>query len=233
MCMGFNSSGARWLIRVLFVTLILAGVLTGCASTRQARDTNMAGFLGDYSQLKPGAEGEALLLYIDPAANISGYNAILMDPIRVYAKGKDSPLSKVPLAELLELINYFDATIREHLAADYAFVTQPGPGTMRLRVAITEAKGAKVGLSAVSSVTPAGIALNGLKMAVSGASTGVGSTGVEMELLDAQSGKRLAAAVDKRVGSKTSSFGKWQSAKEAFDYWAEKLRLRLMEFRTK
>ena len=50
---------------------------------------------------------------------------------------------------------------------------------------------AKVGFGAVSSVMPVGLALNGLKKAGTG------------------------------VGGKISGFGKRQSPKEAFDYWAE------------
>lgn len=228
----FDASATRLFVGVA-VAIGLAGLVMGCASTSQARKTDTTGFLKDYSQLKPGAEGQALLLYVDPAAKFSAYDSILMEPIAVYASAEDSALNKVPEEELQELLNYFDATVREQLAGDYTFVNQPGPGTMRLRIALTEAKGAKVGLSAISAVTPVGLALNGMKKAVTGASTGVGSTGVEMELLDAQSGKRLAAAVDERVGTKTSSFGEWQSAKEAFDFWAQRLKTRLAEFRTK
>ncbi len=214
----------------LVVAVGLAGV--GDAAS-QARKTSTSGFLGDYSQLKPGQKGQAQLLYIDPAAEFSTYNAILMEPITVYASAEDSALSRVPKDQIQELVNYLDATVREHLAGDYKFVTEPGPGTMRLRVALTEAQGAKVGLNAVSSITPIGLALGGLKKAVTGASTGVGSTRAEMELLDAQTGKRLAAAVDERVGGKISSFSKWESAKQAFDYWAERLKARLAEFRVK
>lgn len=215
----------------LVVVVGCAFVMAGCASTSQARKTTTSGFLGDYSQLKLGGEGQAQLLYVDPAAKFSTYNAILMEPITVYANAEDSALSKVPKDQLQELVNYLDAAVRAQLAGDYKFVTEPGPGVMRLRIALTEAKGANVGLSAVSSVTPMGLALNGLKKAVTGASTGVGSTRAEMELVDAQSGKRLAAAVDERVGGKTSSFSKWESAKESFDYWAERLKARLAEFR--
>jgi hypothetical protein len=181
----------------------------------------------------PGGPGKAQLLYIDAAAEFSKYDSILMDPITAYAAADRSHLSSVPLDEMVALLNYLDASVRGQLQEDYIFVTKPGPQTMRLRIALTEAKGASVVLSAASSVTPAGLALNGLKKTVTGASTGVGSTGVEMELLDATSGKRLAAAVDERVGTKASSFGKWESAQEACDYWAAQLKARLTEFRAK
>lgn len=224
------ASGAKFLVN-LGVVMGVVCMLAACASTSQARKTTTSGFLKDYSQLKPGGEGQAQLLYIDPAAKFSAYNAILMEPITVYATSADSALAKVPEEEMEELLNYLDVTVREQLSSDYKLVTQPGPGVMRLRIALTEAQGAKVGLNAISSVTPTGLALSGLKKAVTGKSTGVGATRAEMEILDAQSGKRLAAAVDERVGGKTSSFSKWQSAKDAFDYWAQRLKARLAEFR--
>lgn len=218
---------------VVTLALALPCLLAACASTSQGREAKASGFLGDYSQLRPGQEGQALWRYVNLEARPAAYNAILMDPIAVCSSAEDSALAEVPSSEMQGLINYFDATIREHLAGDYKFVDRPGPGVMRLRVAISEAKGAKVVLSTVSAVTPVGLALNGLKKGITGASTGVGKTGVEMELLDSQSGKRLLAAVDERVGTKAGSFGEWQSAKEAFDYWAVQLEARLQEWRAR
>ena len=228
---GLRTAFDRKSLVCLLAVACLACAVSGADS--KARETKTSGFLKDYSQLKPGEKDQAQLLYVNPDAKFSEYKTVLMDPIKVYATAKDSALSKVPPEELKELLNYLDATVREQLGADYKFVTKAGPGTMRLRIALTEAKGAKVGLKAVSSVTPVGLALGGIKKAVTGASTGVGGTRAEMELVDAQSGKRLAAAVDERVGGKLDSFSKWEGAKEAFDYWAERLKLRMTELRTK
>jgi hypothetical protein len=48
-------------------------------------------------------------------------------------------------------------------------------------------------------------------------------------------GERLAAAVDKRVGSKYSfrfdKFSRWRATKGAFDYWAERMNTRLIELK--
>lgn len=209
----------------------LAIVMAACASTSQVTKVTQSGFLKDYSQLKPGEKGEAQLLYIDPAAKFGQYNKIMMDPIKVYATDEKSGLNKVPKEELQSIIDYLDCAVRTQLTGDYTFVKEPGPGTMRLRIAITEAKGANVALNAVSTVVPGGSAINVLQKAVTGAATGVGKAGVEMELLDAQTGKRLAAAVDARAASKMSSFSKWQGVQEAYDYWAGRLRVRLAEFR--
>jgi hypothetical protein len=212
---------------------LVACCLVGCASTSQARKTETSGFLRDYSTLQLGADDQAQLVYVSQTANFGRYSKILMDPIVVHASDPKGGLSKVPADELQSIVDYLDTTVREHLQADYTFVTTPGPDTMRLRIAITEAKGANVVLSAASTVTPAGLAINGLKKAVTGASTGVGEASCEMELLDSVTNTRLAAAVDSRVGGKASSFSKWQGVKDAYDYWAERLRVRLAEFRSR
>jgi len=47
---------------------------------------------------------------------------------------------------------------------------------------------------------------------------------MEIEALDSVTGERVAAGVDERPGGKTSSFTKWGSTKEAFEFWAKKLR---------
>lgn len=210
----------------------LACGFAGCASTSQARKAETSGFLRDYAPLRPGAKGEAQLLYVNPSAKFGAYKNILMDPIVVQAVSPDSALSKVPEEELQSIVDYLDATVREHLQGDYAFVTAPGPDTMRLRIAITEAKGANVALSAVSMVVPGGSAINALQKSVTGASTGVAEAACEMELLDSHKGERLAAAVDSRAGGKLNSFSKWQGVKDAYDYWAERLRVRLAELRS-
>ena len=65
-------------------------MVSACASM-QARSTETTGFLGDYSQLKKGGEDQALLVYIDPNADIKAYNRILMDPVKMYASKENSP----------------------------------------------------------------------------------------------------------------------------------------------
>ena len=60
-------------------------LLAGACATYQARDAKTTGFLGDYSQMKEGKDGQALLVYKDAAADIKSYTRILMDPVKLYA----------------------------------------------------------------------------------------------------------------------------------------------------
>lgn len=223
-------------LHVALGALAVAGLLSGCGETMQARKVAPSGFLGDYSQLKPGAEGEAKLVYVNQQVDFRQYNKIMLDPIKVYS-GKDGKIAKLPKEDVQKLVNYFDATLREHLKADYTFVDKPGPGVMRLQVALTEAGRSIVVLDVLSSITPPGAAFSALKQVVTGAPAATGSVEVECLGTDSMSNQRLFAAVDGRVGEKYTGkfdkFNKWRAAQGAFDYWAERMQQRLREQRAK
>jgi len=213
-------------IAVLTATLIVSG----CAVTKQARSVEKSGFLGDYSKLKSGEKDRSLLYYENPAAVWPSYDKVLLDPVRVYTS-PESGLGKVSREELQSIVNYFDASVRTALEADYKIVDKPGPGTIRIRIALTDAAGSKEISDTISNVLPPGIAISLLKEAFTGKALGVGDASVEVELLDSVSDDRLAAAVDARVGGKTfkGKFDKWDDVKKSIDYWSEKLRSRLAD----
>ena len=221
----------------LGASLACALLLNGCASTYQQRSVKGSGFLSDYSQLKDRGDDTAMLSYIDPKANFRSYNKIMLEPVRAYASSKDSGMAKLSKEKQQHLLNYFDAALRERLKKDYALVSQPGPGVMRVRIAITEAEGSSVVLDTVSSVIPIGVALSAVKAIATGEHLSVGSIGAEAEGLDSVTGKRLFAAVDARVGRKYTfkfdKFSKWHAAEDACDFWAGQLRDRLVEKRGK
>lgn len=208
-------------------------LLSGCASTYQKRSVTGSGFLKDYSQLKDRGGDTMMLSYIDPQANFRAYSKIMLDPVCAYASSKDSSMAKLSKEKQQALLNYFDAALRESLKKDYAIVSQPGPDVMRVRVAITEAKGSMVVLDTLSSVIPIGIALNAVKAGLTGKSLSVGEIGAEAEGLDSVTGKRLFAAVDARVGRKYTfkfdKFSRWHTAEDACDFWAKQLHARLLE----
>jgi len=208
-----------------------AVLLSGCASTYQQRSVKGSGFLSDYSQLKDRGGDTAMLSYIDPKADFRGYTQILIEPVRAYVSAKDSQMTKLSKEDQGKLLNYFDAALREELKRDFALASQPGPGVLRLRVAITEANDSAVVLDTISSVVPIGLALSAVKALATGEHLSVGSIGAECEGVDAVTGKRLFAAVDARVGRKYTGkfdkFDKWHTAEDAFDFWARQLRDRL------
>ena len=211
--------------------ILATGLFAGCQGTHQARTVDPSGFLQNYQQLHPGKKGQALLLYVNPTTEFARYHAILLEPIKIYA-AKGSLLMDASPETRQSLVNYLDAEIRDELKNSFALVNQPGPGVMRLRVAITDAHGSMVLLDTASSVIPVGMAVSALRNALTGAASGVGSCSIEGELVDAVTGERLAAGVDKRVGDKFTGkfdkFDQWHTVKTACDYWSAQLKIRLL-----
>ena len=216
------------------ILLLLLALGASCTTTYQARHVPTSGFLGDYSQLRPGRAGEPKLVYFNPAADIRDYEQILIDPIAGYL-GKGSRLNKLSAKDRQALLDYFQTTLREQLGRDYKIVDRPGPGVLRLRVGLTDAKGTKPVLDTLSTVTPIGLAISALERVTLGKTLTTGSVRIEAEALDGRTGERLAAMVDERVGAKVTGrfdkWSKWQDARDAFDYWAARMQTTLQTFR--
>ena len=232
-----RGTGQNYMIRFLVITILISlscGFLTGCA-THQARSAHISGFLEDYSQLKEGSGDEALLVYIKSGVDFKKYDKILLEPIKVYAQPQKSFWRDATDKETQAMLDYFDASIRKSLEDEMKFVNKPGAGVLKIRIAITEANASNVPRDVVSSILPVGIALSALKGVATGKESAVGSAGVEMEVLDSQTGERLGAFVDERIGYKYTGrfdkFSQWRAAKAAFDYWALRMNIRLAELR--
>lgn len=209
------------------VAVVAAALLTGCATTRQSRGVGEeSGFLGDYSDLKPGGKDEAQLIYIRPDADWARYDAIEIDSVTLWL---DSKTEDIPKEEQQQLTDYLYNALYEHLSKDYKIVDHPGPGVMRLRAAITEAKGSKVVMNTITSIVPQLRLLTTIVGMSAGTSVLVGKAGVEAELTDSMTGQRLMAGLDERQGTKAIRGGikKWSDVKLAFDFWAERLQKRL------
>ena len=214
--------------------VLLLALGASCSTTYQTRHAKTSGFLGDYSQLRKGEGEEPLLVYFNPEADVRDYDRILIDPVVGYL-GEGSRLDRLSPKDRQALLDYFHATLREQLGRDYALADRPGPGTLRLRIAVTDARGTKPVADTLSTVVPVGLALSALQRVALGKTLATGSVRIEAEALDAQTGVRLAAMVDERAGAKVTGrfdkWSKWQDARDAFDYWSARLRGTLRDFR--
>jgi urease gamma subunit len=219
----------------ILVGLALALNLTACGTTRQARSVTESGFLGDYSMLKPGRRDEAKLLYIAEGVNWRNYSQVYIEPIQLWrGDASDSPLGELSREHQQMLVNFFHTSLNNELQKYYVMVDQPGPGTIVVRAAITEARKSRPVSNLMSTVVPFGIAANVLATVVFGKGLSVGDAQVEAVFLDGGTNRKLAAAVDRRVGTKTlrSKFdGSFGDVKQAMDYWSRQLAVRLKEGR--
>ena len=226
-CNTLKPRTERWVPALLVLAI---GVSMGCATTRQLRGVpDTSGFLGDYSMLRPGKGKEAGLVYFASDANFAGYDAVMIDSVTFWT---NKP-TKLSAKDRQMLTDYLYNALHDELQKDYRIADAPGPGVLRIRAAVTEAKGARVVANTITSVVPQARAVTTLAGAATNTALLVGRAAVEADITDSLSGRRLAAAVDERVGTKAVRGGilKWSDAKSAFDYWAERLRKRLAEER--
>lgn len=207
--------------------LAFAVTLTGCASTYQA-EPKQSGFLGDYSLLKKGGEGEAALVYRkydNDRTKWRSYSQILLEPVQIW-KGEKTELNPED-AEYLAKIVW--SRLDEELRKDYKMTSSPGVGVLRIQTAVTEAGTNMPVLDLVTTLYPGTRLISEGKRWASGTESFVGAASVEVKVTDSQSGELLGAAVDRRGGGKyvTKGFQKWTDVEEAFTYWAKQLRWRL------
>lgn len=227
------NSQTRSVAVAILAPICLALVLGGCAATRRTRSAAPQGFLGDYSQLKKGEKGDdPQLMYISPTANFRKYNAIMIDSVTIWHQSEAAKISAKDQQMLTDLLY---AAVRKELSKDYEIVQRPGPGVMRLRGAITEAKGANVAGNTVTTVVPQLKILATAGGVATDTQVFVGKAGVEAEMVDSLTNQRLMAAVAERAGAKTfqSLGGKWKDVQLSFEFWAERLRKRLEELRAR
>ena len=214
-----------WWIGLLAAALLLAG----CAASGM-KDVQKTGFLSDYSQLQPGGDDRAALVYIKPGVDLKPYNKLMFERFIVLLSDS-AQYREIDPTMLKELTDYYQNAIFEAVKSGYQIVDQPGPGVLRVRVAITDVKPSKPVANTMSTIVPVGMVVAGATKAVSDENLGTGQASTEFELLDAMTGERLAAAVDRRQGGKGVFRGKWDDTKEAFDFWAKRFRQRLDEAR--
>jgi hypothetical protein len=226
---------ATALAAVTAVAVALLSATTGCKTTRQARSVEESGFLGDYSQLQKGTGDQAKLVYINTNADWNKYTKIYIAPVELW-KGDEtnSPLGELSPENQKMLVDYLYTSLNNELQKSYTIVDKPGADTLVLRTAITEVGKTGPVRNLLTTIVPFGIAANLLKTAAFGKGIGVGDAQVEAEVLDGATNQRLAAAVDRRVGTKalrTKFDGTWGDVKLSFDYWSERLETRLTELR--
>jgi hypothetical protein len=215
----------------MFMILMSAIIFSGCAS-QQLRSYETSGFLGSYAGFTPGDKDQPNLVYLNPSRNLGQYNKVLIDHVIVYFN-PESENKGIDPVQLNELSQYFHQALVDALKDRYPIVDRPGAGVLRIRTAITDVEPGSPVKGAATSIVPVGMAISAIKKSTTGSNMAVGRASMEIELVDSLSGARLAAAIDRREGGKQVVSGKWSAIEEAFNYWAQKLRVWLDKERAK
>ncbi len=206
----------------------------GCAKTQQVKSVETSGFLGDYSQLQEGKGDMALLHYVNPEADFSAYDKIILDSVTIWA-GEDSKVENLPEEDRDNIAHYLYSAVKKQLEKDYRIVDEPGEGTMRIRLALTEAGSSVRVMDILTTYLPPARLISEGKRLATGTHAFVGRASVEVDVIDTVTNQRLAAAVDKRAGGKyyEGATDTWADVKQAADYWAEKISGKFNELRSR
>src|SRR5260221_10480146 len=220
-------------MRRMLPAVMMMMALGACSVTEQAKpDTvQQTGFLKHASQLRPGTKDQALLVYINPDARWSQYTKVMIEPVTFWGDAS----SNVSVQDQQQLCSYYYNKLNEDLSQKFQIVDRAGPGVMILRVALTDPTAATPVLRSVSVVIPQARLLNSVANLATGSYAFVGSAQSEGEVVDSQTGGRLAAAIDKRSGGlsiKNANVWQWGDAENAMDYWAQRTADRLSTFQS-
>ena len=216
----------------LTVPVLLVLLLGGCAARRATPPADMSGFLDDYSLLREGGKDDVRLVYRNPKADWPRYDKVLLEPVTLWRSGRKS-LEPVPEADLLRLAADFQAAVRARLGEGFVLVDQAAPGTLRIRLGITDARASDPILDILTAA--GGVAHSAgdgpldpeTRRFIEGAV-------IEGEMRDAVSGELLAQGVDHRrsTGSLAGVIDTWADIDRAFARWADRVCGRL-EARTR
>ncbi len=213
----------------IYFRFILVLTLIFTSSNIYAADSDemqRSGFLSTYDGLEKAKEYMVEWAYINEKVDFKSYDKIILDYVVFFVK-EDAEYKGLQIDEMQQLAEAFHKAIIKALSDKYQFVSEPGPGVVRIRLALTNVQPIKPTLNFLTSIVPVGVALNVVKVGATGTSIGVGKTSMEAEIFDTQSKMRLAAAIDEDVGSKYSGYKgdtKWSHAEGTFEAWAKDLR---------
>ena len=211
--------------------LALVLLFTAACAARHARQPpDTSGFLDDYSLLRPGQPGDVAFVYRNPDAKWTSYDKVLIEPVTLWRSGRGT-LAAVPEGDLLRLIDDLQTAVHRHLGDGFELVDRPQPGTMRIRLAITEARASDPVLDVLRGRGD-GEATQGTGALHPETRRFIEKAHIEGEIRDAGTDRLLAAGVDRRRRKGALPIDTWAHVDRALDFWAQRMCARL-EARTR
>lgn len=184
--------------------LLTLSLFQGCTTHPTRSD-----FLESNVELQASPCDKSLLWWEKPGFCWYDYGKVMIDPVVL----KCNP-SQLTTQELATISSDIYRILEEHLYPEYPIVNNPSPGTLRIR-------------SAITSINTSSPALNLVSTAALFIPLDMGGASIEVEFLDAVSGKRLAAMADTKQGTPLQFIQCFQPlghTHQAFDQWAKALK---------
>lgn len=188
-----------------------------------------SGFLGNYQQLNAGyGMADAVSAFVKPGVDLKQYHSVVIEPVTtvVSAPGISPEVSS-------QLAAYLGESLRSQSGGQLSIVGSPGPGTLRIRAALTDViEGQKLGKPVKTVHTSPQATLTGTLGSAEVASF-ISNVSFEGEILDSVSGERLCALCDHRMGVKreASAATTWAAVRSGANQGAQRLWKRFSDAR--
>ena len=187
-----------------------------------------SGFLQDYSQLVPDPATPGYRHYIAPGVTATLFRRFIIDK-PVFLINTKSAYDAISPERLQSLSDYYMSRLAGALAAHYQVVQKPGPGVVRLKIAV-------VGLVEtgpqfkIRDLVPAKALFDVARMAADMTPHALRMS-IESAAVDSETGKLLGATVDSRQSRKTVAGRDAQPSDDQMhdliDYWVARFVARL------
>ncbi len=209
----------------LFALAGAAFVLSSCGNVGRSP----SGFLANYKQLDAGyGTTDAVAAYLKPDANLKQYDSVLIEPVTTVVA---TPGISAEVKD--QLATYLGAALRTQAAGKVKIVSAPGPGTLRVRAALTDViPGVPAGEPVTTVHVNPQAGLTG-KLGSDAVAAFVSNVSFEGELVDSLTGERISALCDHRMGAKreANAATTWASIRAANNQGAERLYQRFLAAR--
>jgi hypothetical protein len=209
-----------WLALALTISLTFVMSAASCASVQKP-----SGFLdGYYKNMTPapGLEG-SWMRWVKPGADFNKYNKLMLDGV-VFYLSPDSQDKGIDPDIMKDLADTFNHDMVNAVKDKYPLVAEPGPDVMRIKFALTGIKQSRPVLSGATTIIPAGLAISVIRKETTGAWSGSGATGSEVMVIDSITNEVIAVVQTEYIAGFSERFTEYGSAKDAFEFWAGRLR---------
>jgi hypothetical protein len=247
------------------LSIVCIALLAGCATPSTGTDVVASenakdkvpsvGFLSDPARLRAVRADEGLLCWRHASVDWKRYDKVMIERIQVYVTPA-SEQSPIDPTDLKALLDYFHSALVKNLSPEVQLVTAPGPGVLRVRLALTSLVPTNTLASMAGTAVPYGFVAEMGSGAATGRPVGstpyLGKTGLEAQFRDGATGAVLAECADTQIGLKyaadlnkgattaaeawmngyVSSFTSWSYAQEAFNKWSAAFARRFAELRS-
>ena len=206
--------------RLLAVALLFAVACTTARSPRSTPASDNSGFLDDYSLLRPGREGGFALVYRNPKVDWAKYDEVLLEPVTLWRSGRKA-LDPVPEGDLLRLIADLEGVVRRRLDTTFRMTDAPGARTLRIRLAITEARETDPVLDVLRGHGRDDVT-KGMGPLHEETLRFIEHAEIEGEIRDGATNELLAAGVDRRRAG-APPIDTWAELDRALEAWAKRV----------